>query len=69
MDANDRRDDAADFGGSVELALALPLSVAKCRIRSFVGVTKNVVAIGPVLTEVEFQENSVGYLEVVLSMP
>ena len=53
MDANDLRDDAADLGGSVELALALATLGGKVPHQVFVGVAEDVVAVGAVLTEVE----------------
>ena len=49
MDANDLRDDAADLGGSVELALALATLGGEVPHQVFVGVTQDVVAFGAVL--------------------
>ncbi len=53
MDADDLGHDAADFGGSVELAFALATLGSKVPHQVFVGVSQNVVAVGSVLREVE----------------
>ena len=47
------RNDAADFGGGVELALALATLRREVTHEVFVGVAQNVVAVGAVLREVE----------------
>ena len=52
-DAEDLRDDAADFGGGVELALALAALGGEVPHEVFVGVAEEVVAVGAVLREVE----------------
>ena len=52
-DADDLRDDAADFGGRVELALALATLGGEVPHQVFVGVAENVVALGAVLREIE----------------
>ena len=48
-DAENLRDDAADFGGRVELALALATLRGEMPHEIFVGVAKQVVAVGTVL--------------------
>ena len=53
MDADNLRDDAAYLSGSVELAFALATLGGEVPHQVFVGVTKDVVAIGAVLTEIE----------------
>jgi hypothetical protein len=50
-DADDLGHDAADFGGGVELALALAAFGGEVAHEVFVGVAKDVVAVGAVLTE------------------
>ena len=52
-DADDLRDDAADFGGGVELALALAALGGEVPHQVFVGVAEDVVALGAVLREIE----------------
>jgi hypothetical protein len=52
-DADDLRHDAADLGGSVELALALATLGGEVPHQVFVGVAQDVVALGAVLGEVE----------------
>ena len=52
-DADDLRDDAADLGGGVELALALAALGGEVAHQVFVGVAQDVVALGAVLREVE----------------
>ena len=52
-DADDLRHDAADFGGRVELALALAALGGEVPHQVFVGVAEDVVALGAVLGEVE----------------
>ena len=52
-DAENLRDDAAHFGGSVELALALATLGGEVPHEVFVGVAEEVVAVGAVLGEVE----------------
>ena len=52
-DADDLRDDAADFGGGVELALALAALGGEVPHEVFVGIAQDVVALGAVLGEVE----------------
>ena len=52
-DADDLRDDAADFGGGVELALALAAFGGEVAYQVLVGVAQDVVALGPVPGEVE----------------
>ena len=52
-DADDLGDDAADFGGRVELALALAALGGEVPHQVFVGVAEDVVAVGAVLREVE----------------
>ena len=52
-DADDLRDDAADLGGRVELALALAALGGEVPHQVFVGVAQDVVAVGAVLGEVE----------------
>ena len=53
MDADDSRNDAADLGGSVELALALAALGGEVSHQVFVSVAQNVVAICTVLREIE----------------
>ncbi len=53
MDAEDLRDDAADLGGGVELALALAALGGEVPHQVFVGIAQDVVAVGAVLREVE----------------
>ena len=48
-DADDLRHDAADFGGRVELALALAALGGEVPHQVFVGVAQDVVALGAVL--------------------
>jgi hypothetical protein len=52
-DAGNLGDDAADFGGRVELALALAALGRDVPHEVFAGVAEQVVAIGTVLREVE----------------
>ena len=52
-DAENLRDDAAHFGGGVELALALATLGGEVPHEVFVGVAEEVVAVGAVLREVE----------------
>ena len=52
-DADDLRHDAADFGGRVELPLALATLGGEVPHQVFVGVAEDVVALGAVLREVE----------------
>ena len=52
-DAEDLGHDAADLGGSVELALALATLGGEVPHQILVGVAEDVVAVGPVLREVE----------------
>ena len=51
--ADDPGHDAADFGGGVELALALATFGGEVAHQVFIGIAKNVVAIGAVLGEVQ----------------
>ena len=53
VDADDLRHDAADFGGRVELPLALATLGGEVPHQVFVGVAEDVVALGAVLREVE----------------
>ena len=48
MDADDLRDDAADLGGRVELALALAAFGGEVAHQVLVGVAEDVVAVGTV---------------------
>ena len=52
-DTDDLRHDAADFGGRIELPLALAAFGREVAHQVFVGIAQNVIAIGPVLREVE----------------
>ena len=52
-DAEDLRHDAADFGGGVELPLALAALGGEVPHQIFVGVAQDVVAVGAVLREIE----------------
>ena len=52
-DADSLRDDAADLGGGVELALALAAFGGEVAHQVLVGVAQDVVAFGPVFGEVE----------------
>jgi hypothetical protein len=52
-DAEDLRDDAADLGGRVELALALATVNGEVPHQVLVGVAEDVVAVGAVLGEIE----------------
>ena len=52
-DAENLRDDAAHFGGRVELALALAALGGEVPHEVFVGVAEKVVAVGAVLGEIE----------------
>ena len=53
-DADHLGDDAADLGGSVELALALAALGGEVPHEVLVGVAEDVVVLGAVLREVEF---------------
>ena len=53
MDAKDQRDDAADLGGGVELALALAALRGEVPHQVFVGIAQDVVAFGAVLAEIQ----------------
>src|ERR1700674_5785018 len=53
VDADDLRHDAADFGGRVELPLALATLGGEVPHQVFIGVAEDVVALGAVLREVE----------------
>ena len=52
-DAEDLRDDAADFGRGVELPLALAALRGEVAHEVFIGIAQNVIAFGPVLREIE----------------
>ena len=52
-DAEDLRHDAADFGGRVELALALAAFGGEVPHQVFVGIAQDVVALGAVLGEIQ----------------
>ena len=53
VNADDLRRDAADLGGRVELSIALATLSGEVPHQVFVGVAKDVVALGAVLREVE----------------
>ena len=53
MDADDLRNDAADLGGSVKLALALATLSGEVAHQVLVSVAEDVVAIGTVLREIK----------------
>ena len=51
--ADDPGHDAADFGGGVELALALATFGGEVAHQVFVGITEDIVAIGAMIREVQ----------------
>ena len=53
MDADDLRHDATDFGGRVELTLALAALGSEVPHQVFVGIAEDVVALGAVLGKIE----------------